>query len=88
MLECILIIVVIDKKYHIDTYGKSAFHPYHFALAAMLERYCGFLNFLNSRGDVWAEERGKKEDRSLEREYSRIYTDGTYFRRFLFSKEH
>ena len=38
VLECILIIVVIDKKYHIDTYGKSAFHPYHFALAAMLER--------------------------------------------------
>ena len=46
----------------------------------MLERNCGFLIFLNKRGDIWTEARGKKEDRSLKKEYSRIYTDGTYFR--------
>jgi len=79
-LECVLFIIVIDKKYHIDTYGKSAYHPYHYALTAMLERYCGYLNFINSRGDVWAEQRGKKEDRELEKVYSRVFDSGTYFR--------
>lgn len=78
-LDCVLIIVVIDKKYHIDTYGRSAFPPYHFALTAMMERYCGYLNFFNHRGDILAEKRGKKEDRQLEYEYFKIYHGGTYF---------
>lgn len=83
-LDCILIIVVIDKKHHIDTYGMSAFPPYHFALTAMMERYCGYLNFWNSRGDILAEKRGKKEDRELENEYLKIYDGGTYFHKAPF----
>lgn len=78
-LECVLIIVVIDKKYHIETYGKAAYHPYHFGLTALLERYCGLLNFRNQRGNVWAEKRGKGEDRSLRKAYSYVYNNGTYY---------
>ncbi|HHH41115.1 MAG TPA: DUF3800 domain-containing protein [Chloroflexi bacterium] len=42
--EYLLITVVIDKKSHIERYGSAAYHPYHYCLAALLERYCGFLN--------------------------------------------
>jgi len=93
MLDFTLIVVVIDKKVHIERYKKSAYHPYHFALVAMLERYCGFLNFWNSRGDALAEQRGGEEDRSLKEAYSYIFSNGTYFRqppffqRALTSKE-
>lgn len=86
-LDCILIIVVIDKKHFIETYGKAAYHPYHFALTAIMERYCGHLNFLNCRGDICAEKRGKKEDRKLEIVYSNLYENGTYFHKpSLFQK--
>jgi len=78
-LEFFLFLVVIDKKHHTETYKKSAFPVYPFALTAMLERYCGFLNYFNHKGDVWAEARGKKEDRSLENAYSYIYENGTYY---------
>lgn len=83
-LDCVVIIVVIDKKHHIDTHGMSAFPPYLFALTAMMERYCGYLNFSNSRGDILAEKRGKKEDRELENEYLKIYDGGTYFHKAPF----
>jgi len=60
-----IITVVIDKKAHIERYGKAAYHPYHYCLAALLERYCGFLNFYNAQGDVLAESRGGTEDQQL-----------------------
>ncbi|MBC8358133.1 MAG: DUF3800 domain-containing protein [Candidatus Aminicenantes bacterium] len=78
-LDFVLIIVVVDKKHLIETHGKSAYHPYHFALTAMMERYCGYLNFWNSKGDIWAEERGKKEDRKLKEEYLNPFDNGTYY---------
>lgn len=52
-----IIAVVIDKKNHIEKYKEAAFHPYHFCLAAILERYCGFLNFTGGIGDVLGESR-------------------------------
>ncbi|MBW2312002.1 MAG: DUF3800 domain-containing protein [Deltaproteobacteria bacterium] len=79
-----LITVVIDKKSHTERYGEAAFHPYHYCLAAMLERYCGFLNFYNAKGDVMAESRGKKENQSLESSYSEVYFDGTHWRGAVF----
>jgi len=75
-----LITVVIDKKSHTDRYGEAAFHPYHYCLAAMLERYCGFLNFYNAKGDVMAESRGKRENELLESSYNEVYCDGTHWR--------
>lgn len=78
--EYTIIAVVIDKKTHIERYQESAFHPYHYCLAAMLERYCGWLHFHNAKGDVLAESRGGTEDRQLKGAYIRTYSDGTQFR--------
>jgi hypothetical protein len=75
-----LIGVVIDKKTHVERYGSAAYHPYHFCLAALLERYCGFLKFYNAQGDVMAESRGGNEDIKLKEAYHSFYTAGTYYR--------
>jgi len=88
-----LITVVMDKKAHIERYGRAAYHPYHYGLAALLERYGGFLSRLNARGDVMAESRGRREDQQLKAAYRRLYESGTqlhdaqFFRRALTSKE-
>ncbi len=75
----VVIAVVIDKVAHFERYGSSAWHPYHYCLTAMLERYAGILNFHNAEGDVMAESRGATEDRRLAEAYLRLYTGGTYF---------
>lgn len=88
-----VIIVVIDKKSHIERYKEAAFHPYHYCLAALLERYCGFLNIYNAIGDVLAERRGGTEDMQLKESYRRVYESGTtqrnpeFFQKVLTSKE-
>lgn len=88
-----VIAVVIDKKSHIERYQAAAFHPYHYCVAALLERYCGFLNFYNASGDVLAEQRGGKEDMQLKEAYRRVYESGTtqrgsdFFQKSLSSKE-
>lgn len=88
-----IITVVIDKKAHIERYGKAAYHPYHYCLAALLERYCGFLNFYNAQGDVLAESRGGTEDQQLKRAYQRLCREGTrqrdskFFQRALTSSQ-
>jgi hypothetical protein len=89
-----IITVVIDKKTHIEQYGEAAYHPYHYCLAALLERYCGFLNFYNAQGDALAESRGGTEDQQLKQAYRVIYNVGTqqrrdadFFRRGLTSSE-
>ncbi len=78
--EYILITVVIDKKGHVERYGEAAFHPYHYCLTTILERYCGFLDLLNASGDVMGESRGTKEDKELMTAYNRVYDGGTQFR--------
>ncbi len=89
----VLVTVVIDKKNHIERYDQAAYHPYHFCLAAMLERYCGFLNFYNAEGDVMIETRNKTENIELQAAYASLLTSGTFyhpadfFRRVLTSKE-
>lgn len=82
--DYLVISVVIDKKAHADRYQESALHPYHYCLVAMLERYCGFLNFFNAQGDVMAESRGGKEDMQLKEAYQRVYESGTQFRNLDF----
>lgn len=76
----VLITVVIGKKSHRERYAESAFHPYHYCLTALLERYCGFLNFYNAEGDVMAETRQTKEDTKLRAAYRKIYETGTFYR--------
>lgn len=75
-----LIGVTIDKKTHIERYIEAAYHPYHYCVAALLERYCGFLNFYNAQGDVMAESRGGTEDAKLKEAYHTLYKTGTYYR--------
>jgi hypothetical protein len=72
MLCCVL----IDKKDHRERYT-SPFHPYHHCLAALLDRYSGWLNYKNSVGDVMAESRGGEEDLQLKEAYVRVYNAGT-----------
>ncbi|NIA21639.1 MAG: hypothetical protein GWP05_06675 [Anaerolineaceae bacterium] len=70
-----MVCVIIDKKEHLKY--PSPFHPYHYCLAAMLDRYSGWLNYKNAVGDVLAESRGKEEDLQLRQAYERVYESGT-----------
>lgn len=71
-----MICVVLDKKEHRNRYV-DPFHPYHYCLAAMLERYAGWLIYKNVVGDVMAESRGGEEDLQLKQAYRRTYESGT-----------
>ncbi len=71
-----IVCVVIDKKTHLQR-SASPFHPYHYCLAAMLDRYTGWLNYKSAVGDVMAESRGGEEDRQLKQAYRRVYESGT-----------
>jgi hypothetical protein len=77
--EFIVISVVIDKEYHWNNFGTRAFHPYHYCLAALLERYCGWLAYRRTSGDVMAESRNG-QDRPLQQAYKDIYDQGTRYR--------
>ena len=85
--------VVLDKKSHYERYQKSAYHPYHYCMNVLIERYVFCLQEKGARGDVLAEARGQKEDQALKEEYKRFYEGGTYFckppfvQQFLTSKE-
>lgn len=87
-----IITVVIDKYSHLNKYGKNAYHPYHYCLTVLMERFCGYLDFINAVGDIMIEKRGGTEDRKLEDLYSNIYHNGTsykssdFFRKTLSTK--
>lgn len=72
--------VTIDKKAHMERYGKAAFRPYHACFAALLERYCEFLNHSDAQGKVLAESRGRTEDSQLKQSYRSLYQQGTNLR--------
>lgn len=78
--EYTVCVVVLDKTEHFTKYGAAAFHPYHYCLNIILEKYTHCLHMRNSKGDVMAEARGGSDDRKLEKEYSRFYKQGTQFR--------
>lgn len=77
--EFTLCCVVLDKKLHIERYGTSAMHPYHYCLNVLLERYVKFLISVDGTGDVLAEARGKVEDNLLQSEFLWFYENGTAF---------
>jgi hypothetical protein len=78
-----VVCVVIDKRAHSERYT-SPFHPYHYCLAAMLDRYTGWLGYKNAVGDVMAESRGNEEDLQLMQAYRRVFESGT----LMFGHEH
>lgn len=88
-----IVVGVIDKKELKAQYPIPA-HPYHLELGFMLQRYCGFLNHTNRRGDVMAESRGGHEDHLLKDSYTWVHqrglfgrTEATFFQQALMSKE-
>lgn len=91
--EYTVITVCLDKKIHKDTYITWQYHPYHYCLMLLLERYILFLKSNNNIGDVLAESRGGKEDRKLKDSYLRLWEHGTdfinesLFKEFLTSKQ-
>ena len=78
-----MVCVVVDKQAHLQKYI-SPFHPYHYCLAAMLDRFSGWLNYKNAVGDVVAESRAREEDLQLKEAYRRVYESGT----LMFNREH
>jgi hypothetical protein len=77
-LEYAVITVAIDKKAHNEKYGKWKFHPYHYCLTCLVERYAKWLHRHGDKGDVLAESRNKNEDMALKDSYKRFHERGSH----------
>ncbi|MEZ4104579.1 MAG: DUF3800 domain-containing protein [Candidatus Paceibacterota bacterium] len=78
--EYTIIAVAIDKKRHIEKYGKSAQNPYTICLSFMMERLIFTLDAFSGNATVAIdiEKRGKREDGELLAHYNSIVDRGTY----------
>ena len=78
--EFTIISVAIDKKKHIEKYGKLANNPYTICLSYILERliFCTDQNSAISTVSITIEKRGKKEDKQLLAHYNSVIDQGTY----------
>jgi hypothetical protein len=74
-----VITVCLDKKAHREKYTTWQYDPYHYCLAALLERFVYFLNRRRAKGDVIGESRGGKEDRRLKESFRRLCARGSDF---------
>jgi hypothetical protein len=74
-----VITIVLDKKAHRDQYRVWRFHPYHYCLTVLLERFVLFLEHGAHRGDAMVESRGGKEDNLLKDSYERLHERGNDF---------
>jgi hypothetical protein len=72
-----VITVVIDKQEHLSRYRVWQQNPYHYCLEALLERYIKTMRRKEAHGDVWAEQRGGKPDRQLEKCFEFLHKNGT-----------
>lgn len=74
-----IISVAIDKKKHIEKYGKVAGNPYIICLSYILERlvFCTDEN-KPSTVETTIEKRGKKEDNQLLSYYNKVVDRGTF----------
>lgn len=72
-----VVTVVIDKQELCQRYRVYRYHPYHYCLDVLLERYLYILRRFGARGDVIVESRGKKEDKMLRLTYQRLLREGT-----------
>jgi len=77
MWEYNVISVIMDKQELLKRYRVWHYDPYHYCLMILLERYIGFLENLESVGDVLAESRGGKEDLRLKKSFERLYNEGS-----------
>ena len=76
-LSFTVISVTLDKLEHRERYQVWHYHPYHYCLAIILERYLFFLESNDAYGDAIAESRGGKEDMKLKDSYARLWEQGT-----------
>ncbi len=74
-----VITVVIDKYAHKEKYARWQYHPYHYCLSVMLERYILFLHDNKNNGDVMVESRGTVEDRKLEESFEGLFQKGNKY---------
>jgi hypothetical protein len=77
----VLIGIVVDKVAHARHPQRFYENAYHWALAMMLERYCGLLRVWGRTGKLICEARGKYPDRLLQRAYQQVLEKGTPHRR-------
>ena len=72
--------VAINKKKHIEKYGRIAENPYSICLSYMLERlvFCMDSKDRSATISINIEKRGKKEDQSLLAHYNSIMDRGTH----------
>lgn len=78
-LPYVVVTVVIDKLEHKTKYTTWRYHPYHYCLAVLLERFILYLENKSGIGDALAESRGGREDMKLKNSYSGLYKNGTEF---------
>ena len=74
-----VVTIVIDKKAHRGKYARWHYHPYHYCLQALLERFVWFLRDSPGpcAGDILVEARGGEEDHKLKELYTHLYDTGT-----------
>lgn len=74
-----VIAVAINKKKHIEKYGKIADDPYEICLSFMLERliFCTDSSLHSSTVSIVIEKRGQKEDKQLLAHYNSVTDLGT-----------
>lgn len=73
-----MVCVIINKKKHQEQYIYP-FHPYHYSVSAMVERYSRWLSERGTEGDVCAESRGQKEDDDLTSKFRDMWNYGDGF---------
>lgn len=74
-----IVTITLDKLELSARYGVWTYHPYHYCLHVMLERYVMFLETQRANGDVMGESRGGREDRTLKASFANICQNGTDF---------
>ncbi len=78
-LEYTVVTVVIDTQEHWDRYSVWHFHPYHYCLTVLVERFVLWLRARGAAGDVVAESRGGREDRKLKESFRGLVENGNQF---------
>ena len=78
-LDYRVLTATIDKLEHLNRYEVWRYHPYHYCQEVLIERYAWWLNRRRATGDIFAESRGRREDRQLKNAARFIFRHGTSF---------
>lgn len=74
-----IIVSIIDKRKHIECYGKVADDPYELSLNFIIERFIFFINNDVNGAKIIAEKRGENEDKKLLENWVKIFQRGTSY---------